>query len=46
MRKVKQLKRWMRKLVKAVAVVEANTTCAFMNFQPQETKEIQKLRRF
>lgn len=46
MKKGKLLKQWMRKLIKSTAIMEANSACAFMNFQPKETKEIKELRRF
>lgn len=33
-------------MAKKTAVMEANTACPFMNFQPEEPKAVRKLRKF
>lgn len=33
-------------IAKKSAVMEANTTCPYLHYQPREPKEVQKLRKF
>lgn len=42
----RNVKKAIANMAKKSAVIEANTACPFINYQPKEPQEVKKLRKF